>query len=261
MPLVILLLLTLNLYAERIIALSPAIAEILFAVGRGSEVVGVSDHTVFPKEAAALPKVGGYFQPNIETMLSLQPTRIIGQSNHTALLQQLQHLHVTTQKVNLEHIDSIIETMAQLGHHSAQAQARIAAIRATQKRYTDTVSSQRVLIVFGLVSDLRDPIYVSGPNLFFNEIITLCGASNAVTATLPKQPVLTYETLIALNPDTVLILNAHPAPDADKALQAWYDVPIAAAKNGRILVLNDDFITIPSHRIAQSIATICEALQ
>ncbi len=260
MRLLIILLLVLNLHAERIIALSPAIAEILFAVGRGSEVVGVSDYTTYPKEAAALPKVGGYFQPNIETILALRPTLVIAQNNHAAVLQQLQDLHIATQTVHLEHLEEIIQTIAQLGKHSAQAKKRITAIETVKNRYSKTVTSQRVLVVFGLSQDLRDHIYVSGPHLFFNEIIELCGAINAMTSPTPKQPVLTYESLISLNPDTVLIVNSNPLSPAQEALQNWYDTPIAAAKNGRIFVLENDFIAIPSHRVAQSIETICRVI-
>ncbi len=261
MRLILLLLLALNLYAERIIALSPAIAEILFAVGRGSEVVGVSDYTVFPKAATLLPKIGDYFQPNLETIVSLRPTLVVGQSNHADLLQQLQQLHIATKMVHLEHIDSIIDSIAQLGNHTTQAHARIKEIETAKHRYHNVAPSHRVLIVFGLFSNLRDPIYASGPNLFFDEILEICGTKNAIIATIPKQPVLTYESLIALNPDTILIINSNHNLHTNEALQAWYKVPVIAAKNGRIIVLDEDYLAMPSHRIAQSIATICKALR
>ncbi len=261
MRLLVLLLLALNLYAERIIALSPAIAEILFAVGRGDEVVGVSEHTTYPTEAAALPKVGGYYQPSIETILALQPSLVIAQKNHAALLQQLRTLHIATQSVDLEHLDTIMHTIVALGKNTPQAHTLVRAIETAKKRYKTTApTSLRVLLVFGLFADLRDNIYVSGKELFFNEIIEICGATNAITSTIPKQPILTYESLIALNPDVVLIINAHHSDHTQEALQAWYHTPIAAARNGRIVVIEEEFIAIPSQRVAQSIDTICKAI-
>ncbi len=261
MRLLVVLLLAFNLHAERIIALSPAIAEILFAVGRGSEVVGVSGHTRYPQEAAALPKVGDYFQPNIETILALHPTLVIAQNNHAALLKQLQSLHIATQTVDLEHLESIIKTIDALGNRSAASQALIANIKAVQQRYANRApTSQRVLIVFGLFADLRDNIYVSGREVFFNEIIELCGADNAITATVPKQPILNYERLLALNPDVVIILHSNANAPVAQALKAWYALPITAAQNGRIITIDNDFIAMPSHRIAQSIDTLCKVI-
>ncbi len=261
MRLLVLLLLALNLYAERIIALSPAIAEILFAVGRGDEVVGVSDPTLYPKKAAALPKVGGYFQPNIETILALKPTLVIAQSNHALLLQRLRHLNIATQTVHLGHLDEIIQTIRHLGNNSKQAQRLIAAIETAKQRYTKTTPTPlRVLIVFGLFADLRENIYISGRGLFFDEIIELCGAVNAFTSAYPSQPILNYESLIALNPDVVIILQPNPNTSVPQALDVWHTLPIAAARNGRIVVIEEDFIAMPSHRVAQSIETLCQAI-
>jgi len=261
MRLIFLLLLTLNLHAERIIALSPSIAEILFALDRGDEVVGVSDYTFFPEEAAALPKVGGYFQPNIEKILSLQPTLVIAQPHHAELLKKLHQLGITTQQVRLESIEQIRTTIAQLGStNTSQIQKLIHEIdRAIEQGYSPK-NNTTVIIVFGLFPDLRENIYISGKKLFFNEIIEICGAENAFKHDYPEQPVLNYESLIALNPDKIIILNSNRNIDKERALKSWHALPIKAAKNGNIIVIDHDFISIPSHRIALSIDAICKAI-
>ncbi len=261
MRLIFLLLLTLNLHAERIIALTPAITDILFALNRGSEVVGVSDYTFYPKEATALPKVGGYFHPNIEKILSLKPTLVIAQPHHAEFLKKLNRFGIKTEQVKLETIDEIKSSIAQLGKKSKSlADTLIANIDEAIARGHSPQNNSSVIIVFGLFNDLRDNIYISGQKLFFNEIIELCGAKNAFVHRVPEQPVLNYEALIALNPDRVIILNGNKNTDASKALQNWKSVPIAAAKNSKITVLNENFISLPSQRIALSIDTICKAI-
>jgi len=261
MRLILLLLLTLNLYAERIVALSPAITDILFALDRGDEVVGVSDYTYYPKEATHLPKVGGYFEPNIEKILLLKPTLVIAQTLHSHTLQQLKHLGIATQSVTLESVDDIKETITALADtHTDKARELIGTIDNSIAKVRSPQTNQSVIIVFGLFDDLRDNIYISGTELFFNEIIEICGAKNGYTSSLPPQPVLNYETLITLNPDRVLILNSNLTTNTTKALKTWNALPIKAAKEKKIRLLNYDFISLPSQRISKSIEIICEAL-
>ncbi|MES1210835.1 MAG: helical backbone metal receptor, partial [Acidobacteriota bacterium] len=58
---------------RRIVALTPSVAETLFALGLGRRVVGVGDYCRFPPEARALPQLGGLFNPNLERIVSLRP--------------------------------------------------------------------------------------------------------------------------------------------------------------------------------------------
>lgn len=256
-----LFLFTLNLHAQRIITLSPSITEIVFALGRGNEVVGVSEHVSFPKEATKLPRVGGYFQPNIEAILSLRPTLVLAQPNHADTLLQLEQLGIKTRQIQLETIEQIKHAIVQLGGaEKIHVNTLLADIDKAIQEGHSPQNNMRVIIVFGLFEDLSDNIYISGKNLFFNEIIEICGASNAFENTFTKQPILNYESLIALNPDKVIILNTNHAHNKENALKNWNALPITAAKNNAIEVIEEDFIAIPSHRIAQSIDAICKAI-
>jgi len=70
---------------ERIVALSPAINEILFALGKGSEVVGNTTYATYPEAAKKIPKVGGYFSVSLEKILALKPTLVLMQKNKISL--------------------------------------------------------------------------------------------------------------------------------------------------------------------------------
>ncbi|MGH8011975.1 MAG: helical backbone metal receptor, partial [Candidatus Binataceae bacterium] len=62
----------------RIVSLDPAVTETIFALGAGKELVGVSQYTDYPPQAVKLPKVGTFLTPNIEAIVALRPTLIIG---------------------------------------------------------------------------------------------------------------------------------------------------------------------------------------
>jgi iron complex transport system substrate-binding protein len=63
--------------AQRIVSLVPAVTEMLFAIGAGPQVVGVSSYDHFPAEVEALPKVGALVDPDTERILSLRPDLVV----------------------------------------------------------------------------------------------------------------------------------------------------------------------------------------
>jgi len=252
---------------ERIIALSPAITEILFALGAGDEVVGVSAFSHYPEAARTLPVVGNYSAPSLEKILILKPSLVIAQDFSSKSIQSLKNFHIPTRIVSLQSIGDIKSTIIALGReldHKRHALALINEIDSAIAQAQQNQNPHSVLIVFGLQEDLRNGIYVAGHAIFFDEIITLSGNTNAYTDTLSAQPVLSYENVIALNPDQIIILHSHesaPHVDVKKALQNWYRLPTRASKNGRISVIDASYIHIPSQRIAKSITRLAQEMR
>ncbi len=119
------------------------------------------------------------------------------------------------------------------------------------------------MIVYGLHEDLRGGIYIAGHDIFFEDIIKECGNTNAYTNNLTSQPVLNYENVIALNPQQIIILHSHATEsqvDIKRALKAWYTLPTDASKNKNISIVDDDYLHIPSHRVALTISRLCREM-
>lgn len=250
----------LNLGAnERVVSLSPSITEIIYALGAGEKLVATSSYSLFPKEAKKLPVIGNHTDPNIEKILSYLPTLVVGETFNQAKLKQLKQLHIKTLMLRLQTIKSIkksITILAKQLHKGTQATKLITKITDAIKEAPKSKKPHSVMIVYGLSEDLRSAIYIAGHNIFFDDIIRLSGNTNAYTEISLEQPVLNYENIIALNPDQIIILRSHATQanvNVTKALRAWYSIPTNAAKNGRISVIDDDYLHIPSDRIALSI--------
>lgn len=252
--------------SERIVSLSPSITEILYALGEGEAIVATSSYSLHPKEAQEIPRIGGISSPNIEKVLSFNPSLVLGQEFHTQTLQQLQSLNITSLSLCLQRVRSIQNSIKLLGkklHKTQRAKELIDAIEdAINKAHTST-KVQKVMLVYGLHEDLSKGIYIAGHEIFFEDIIEICGHTNAYTSTLTNQPVLSYENVIALNPDQIIILHSpasNPNVNKQKALQSWYELPTNASKNKKITVLEESYLHIPSHRIAQSIDKLCKVM-
>ena len=261
--LLLLLIFILNLWAnERIISLSPSITEIIYALKKGDQLVGTSSYSLYPKEAMTLPIVGGYENPNIEKILALRPTLVIGQTYNREILDKLNRFNIKTIKLNLKRLGSIKESILTLGEllDAKNAQALVDDINNAIKSTKRVKRPHSVMIVYGLREDLRSGNYIAGHNIFFEDIIHECGHTNAYNNDFLDQPVLSYENIIAINPDQIIILHSLATGsdvDVKKALSAWMGIPTNASKDKNIHIVNEDFLHIPSHRVALTIKRLC----
>jgi iron complex transport system substrate-binding protein len=246
-----------TLLAEhRIVTLSPAVNEIVFALGAGKSVVGTTKYANFPEEAKRLPRVGGYHDASLEKIVALAPTLVITEASGIETTRKLEKLGIKTLSINIDSLASIKSAVTQIGAHVGKT---VEAKRITQK-IDDGIkrlevsprTKQKMLIVFGNNIDLSKNIYVAGNNLYFAELITKSGFENAVKRDKATQPILGLEGIIGCNPDIVVVLFPYTKEKKITTAQikaAWSALPINAAKRGSIFVLEEDYISIPSDRI------------
>lgn len=252
----VLLLLWANLSAaERIIALSPSINETLFALGAGDQVIANTEYCNYPPEAKKRPKVGGYFSPSLEKILSLNPTLVILQENNAPLAQKLQKLGIKTLVIKIDTYASIRQSIFIIARTvGKEAQGKQMVRELDQKFYAlkGYVRNQKILMVFGHNTNLSKPLYVSGQNLYFDDLIRESGNRNALQTSRKGQPVLNLENIISLNPDIIILLapNTHQLGLTKEALIApWRKLPINAVKNGKIYVEDKEYSSNPSQRL------------
>ena len=252
---ILLLLITLTLNAhERIIALSPAINEIIFALGAGDKIIANTDYALYPKASRALPKVGGYFSPNLEKIIALRPTLVIMQNNNYKLSLKLQRLGIKTKVIKIDRLKSIkkaIQEIGQLLKKEKKAESILQEINKALKEIKNIVSKKRILIVFGSNTDLSRHIFVAGQNLYFDDIINESNNSNALNSTRKGQPILSMENIIACNPDIVLLLARNTQNSlSDKVLiNPWLALPISASHYKAIYINRESYAGIPSNRL------------
>jgi len=265
--LLLILLFVLNLYgSQRIVSLSPSVTEIAYGLKIGNALVATSAFSLYPKAARKLPIIGGYSNPNIEKIISLKPTLVVGETFNHATMEKLKYFHIKTLTLQLQTIESIEHSIALFGKtvsKTKEANKLITTITDAIKNVKKAKISHSVLIVYGLHEDLRSGIYVAGQNIFFDDIIKLTGNINAYQSHAISQPVLNYENIIALNPQQIIILHSHATEsnvNVKKALANWYTIPTKAAKHKRISIVDEDYLYIPSQRVALTIKRLSKEI-
>jgi iron complex transport system substrate-binding protein len=246
---------------QRIISLAPNITEILFTLGLGEKVVGVSNYCDFPSAVLALPKVGGFVNPNLEAIIALQPDLVILPAKQHRAITQLQHLSIPILTVRSATLADIKEAIITIGGRTDHQQKAKELLKEFNKKInyiakkTSSLSSPTVMVSLGnsTSSEQINTVYIAGQNDFYNDLITLAGGTNVYKETQLNVPSLSVEGIIQLNPD--IIIDIYPEADDHNAdlqqvLQHWQLLKhINAVKNNRIYIIEESYATIPGPRI------------
>jgi iron complex transport system substrate-binding protein len=246
---------------HRVVTLGPNATEILFALGRGETVVGVSRYDDYPPEAARLPRVGGLLDPSFEAIVALRPDAVIGARGplNRAVLDRIEALGVRALFPPVESLDEVraaVHAFADLvgsPERAAPLVARIdAQIDAVRARVRGRASPS-VLAVLG-----QRPISVAGPGSFLDALIGIAGGRNVVR-TGPRWPSLSLETVLMLAPEVVLDLTSMEGHSALRDAWSGYDA-IPAVRDGRVVALTDPVVLRPGPRAGEAALVVARAI-
>lgn len=255
---------------QRIVSLVPALTEMLFAIGAGSQVVAVSSYDDFPPEVTALPKVGALLDPDVERILTLRPDLVLTYGSQSSLEAQLNRAGIRAFSYRHGGIQTILQTMTSLGvatgHQEAAARAaarmraQIDAIRARLRGR----AKPRVLLVFGREPRSLRQLYASGGSGFLHDVLDAAGGVN-VFADVGRESVQpSQETLLALAPDVIVeIRSGRSAGTTDEAGERGAWAPLAsipAVRHGRIHALSGSHLVIPGPRVTVAIEQLARTL-
>jgi iron complex transport system substrate-binding protein len=248
---------------QRIVSLIPSVTEMLFAIGAGPRVIGVSNFDQYPPEVQTRAKVGGLIDPDIERILSLKPDLIIVYGTQTELREQMRRAGVPIYLYEHAGLPDITSTMRALGRRVGSETAatalanRIDADIAEVHRRVAGKPRPRTLLVFGRDSETLRGIYASGGLGFLHDMLEAAGAVN-VFADVKRQSVqATSELVLARAPEVILEIRERGRPN----LRAWEALgSIPAVRAHRIYLLTGDDMVNPGPRVAQAVRRLAEAL-
>ena len=256
MKYIFLLLFTVNLFGyERIIALSPSINEIIYALGDGEKIVGNTEYCNYPEDSKTKTKVGGYFSPNLEKIVSLKPDIVIMLENSKKLSLKLHKLGIKTKVLKLtklEEIQNSIKIIGDILNKQKEASQILNDINEELQDIKNIIQNKKILIVIHAPLSIEKRIFVVGQNLYFDDIINLSGNTNAFQSKRKGQPVLNVENIIATNPDIIILLSSlrvQRGISIDEIKKPWLSLPITAVKENNIYVADKSYSAIASDRL------------
>ncbi|WP_230467623.1 ABC transporter substrate-binding protein [Lujinxingia vulgaris] len=248
----------------RIVSLAPSTTEVLYALGAGERVVGVTRYCDFPEEVSEVPKIGGMLDPDLEAILAARPDLVVGVqagADHQ-VADQLQEAGVAYAFARGDDLKSALHTIELLGAWIGEDEAG-RELRAQTERGIDEVSErlrttqgaapQRALLAYD-----REPVVVAGPGSFGDELLGLAGLENAAGDATTAYPVLDMEAVIEAGPQ--LIVDVSLNVSSEEVLGFWKNFDsLPAVREGRVVHLPDAVMMRPGPRVPQALELLGEA--
>ncbi|NTV81013.1 MAG: ABC transporter substrate-binding protein [Candidatus Aminicenantes bacterium] len=232
---------------ERIVSMAPNVTEILFAIGLGGRVAGVTRFCDYPPEARHLPRIGGLVDPNIEIVRSLDPDLVIAfRGNPLRLVERIGKLGLPVFVLDIgagledlpplvARIGRITGTEARAGELAAELRDRIQAVDAALK---GIASKPKVFVML-----YGQGLWTCGGESYLDDVIARAGGTNVASALPKKWALYKRERIIRDDPDIVFIL-ARSTADFETG-RAWLAGmagigAVSAVRSGRVYELDED---------------------
>jgi iron complex transport system substrate-binding protein len=234
----------------------------LFAMGAGDRIAGVSNYDRFPPEAARLPKVGGLLDPNVERLLSLKPDLVIVYDTQADLKRQLERAHIPVFGYVHRGLPDITATMRAIGERigaktaAGAAASRIEKDLAAIRARVANRPRPKTLLVFGREQGTLRHVDASGGYGFLHDLLELAGGSDALGDLHQQSVDMSTEMILMRAPEVILELHYGDSltPDRmDAERRVWNALPaVPAVKNNRVYLLVGDEFVVPGPRIVMA---------
>ena len=255
---------------QRIVSLSPGITEILFAIGAGDRVVGVTDFCNYPEKAKSLTKVGGLLNPSYETLITLKPDLIIHQPNKHKIKNFTDKLGIRNLPISMLSLAEIFSSIKEIGvalHRENAADRLIQSMRKKinfHRKRLAGVSQKSVLLILGISNDSMRELYGVGPNTYLGEMLALAGGNNILAGIQAQYPKVSKEFIIHESPEIIIEVGPKDilSREASKTRRQGWQIfsTIRAVKNKNIHFIGSDYILIPGPRLINIIADFVNAI-
>lgn len=245
---------------ENIISLAPSNTEILFALGLGDKVIGVTTYCDYPPEATEKEKIGGFSTVDVEKVVSLHPDLVVATGGvQTKFVEQLEDLGVSVIVLDPENLDEILEGIELVG--------KVTGVEDRARELVDNMQ-QRIEYITSKTEDLstrpkvfyvtwHDPLWTAGRDTFQDAIITLAGGNNIASDT-EGYFVYDPEMLVTQDPD-VIILGAHGITPAEMESLSWWS-ELKAVKENRVYTIDPDITSRPGPRVVEALEQVAQFL-
>lgn len=244
---------------KRVVSLAPSITEIIFALGQGKKLVGVTNYCNYPAATKKNTKIGGFINPNIEKIVSLKPDLVIGTSdgNSKKAILKLRKLRIpcfilrpqSVGEISLSIIDigKVLGILKQSQKLANKINIEIEKIKKSLRK----IKKPKVFLVVGL-----SPLITVGAGTYEDDLLTLAGGKNIAGKSKIKYPKYNIEEIIVQKPDIIVLT------EMTKKNHTFYRKFVADMKKlakfpkEKIFYVDGDLLHRPGPRIVEGLTKL-----
>jgi len=256
---------TINAVPQRIVSLAPSNTEILFALGLGDKIVGVTEYCNYPEAAKTKPKIGGFSTVDVEKVVSLRPDLILATQIHSkTIIPSLEKLGLTVVALTPSSLTGVLDSITLVGKITGQdkeASELVKDLNARIKAVSDktgNLSPNQKPRVFYVT--WHDPLMTAGKGALSNDVISQAGGQN-IASDITGDKTIDLETVINRDPE-IIIASVGMGTGED---QSWQYIKsesrlknTQALMTGRVYKIDGDLIHRPGPRVVDALEQIAQ---
>ena len=242
---------TLERPPERVVSLAPNLTEIIYAIGEQDRLVGVTEFCDYPPEASEKPRVAGFNIMNLEAVVATNPGLIVSnRGNEPQDLEALRRMGIPVFTFRIDSLPALADAAEALGallgaSHAADSAAASwrSRVGSIERRVALVPPSARPRVFFG---GTDEPIYSVGPGSYIHDVIIRAGGRNVFEDIGTSWPRVDLETLVARDPDVLVISYMIGAPEREAIVERLRELPgwrsLRAVRGGRVVTVGDEIM-------------------
>jgi len=259
----------------RIVSTLPTATEMLFALGLGDRVVGVSEFCRYPPQVTSLPSVGNTLHPDFERIATLRPDLVVIADRNVDFAGRLVAAQIPFVAIPTTTLADVSVAMMRVGAAAGIASHARAVVAGVEERLQAVrgraVSSRRpkVLLIMGRDPGTLTGIVAAGAGSYLNDLVDIAGGVNVVTSvsSLPY-PQLSLESILTLDPEVIVDTIDMGATEKERLRrntdnqELWRRYrTISAVRTGRVRAAETDALFIPGPRVVDVAEWLAEVIR
>ena len=250
---------------QRIVSSAPSITEMLYSLGLGDRVVGVTMFCHYPPGVLDKPKIGTYMNPNFEVILAKKPDLVVVLEEHRELGVKLRNFGLPMLALQHNTLQGIYESMLELGERTGAkqtAQRRIAVMRKQLDEIGGLAAAlpkRSVMFVVGRTPATVRDLVVVGRSSFLNELISIAGGTNCFEDAPAFYPRIPREEVHDRGPEVIIDMgnmgDTQQVSDEHRrsVVEIWKSLPmLPAVQTERVYAVAEDFFVVPGPRVVEA---------
>lgn len=243
--------------AQRVVSLAPHLSEIVYAIGAGNTLVGVTSFSDYPAEIRTLPFVGDAHRLDQEAIVALKPDLVLAWvgANQEQTLQALMKHGIAIYRHRAERLQDIALAMEQIGELTGRTQRskQVASEFRTALLHIKPVSAAPVRVFYQMWDK---PLYTVGGKHFISEVIERCGGTNVFASLTKPAAVVSQEAVLTSGAHMVITTN-----DSAEGMAIWQAFPgFLGHGDKRFCAVPAAWLERPGPRILQAAARVCQCI-
>lgn len=241
--------------ATRIVCLVPSLTEVLFSLGAGPRVVGVTANDTYPPEVAALPRVGDQ-ATDYERLLSLKPDLVVADPGmQPREISRLRELKLPVLSLPAQSLEGLQQALPELGRATG-TEPRARELQQELGRRLEAYRHRQGRPVRVFVEIWNHPLMTAGSGTYVDELIRLAGGENVYADFSSIYPQVSVEDLLQRQPEAIILTVG----ELEEARQRPGWSQLKAVQQGRLYKLSSDLLVRPTLRSPEAVEELDRVL-